>query len=208
MQREARAAAEAAMAPPATPPLPVPGGGTRAPSAAAAAPGAQIIVDPHGNEPGLGAVAETPAAADAPAGLLIPVQGVGAQALIDTFSQARGSDRVHDAIDIPAAAGTPVLAAADGEVVKLFESKLGGTTLYQFDPSGRFVYYYAHLQGYAPGIVEGKQLKRGEVLGYVGSSGNADAQAPHLHFAVGVLGAEKNWWEYTALNPYPLLGGR
>jgi len=136
---------------------------------------------------------------------LIPVQGVQASQLVDTFTQARSNGRVHDAIDIMAPAGTPVLAAADGPVAKLFESKLGGTTLYQFDTSGTLAYYYAHLQAYAPGMAEGRMLKQGEVIGYVGSTGNASPSAPHLHFAIFVLGPEKHWWQGTAINPYPLL---
>lgn len=137
--------------------------------------------------------------------LLLPVQGVQASQLTDTFTQARSGGRVHDAIDIMSPAGTPVLAAADGNVAKLFDSKLGGTTLYQFDTTGTLAYYYAHLQSYAPGMVEGKALKQGEVIGYVGSTGNASPGAPHLHFAIFVLGPEKHWWQGTAINPYPLL---
>ncbi len=148
------------------------------------------------------------AMAELPAGLLIPVQGISASQLGNTYDDARGDNRVHDAIDIMAPAGTPVLAAADGTVAKLFDSKLGGTTLYQFDSRGRFVYYYAHLQDYAPGIVEGKAVKRGEVIAHVGSSGNANADAPHLHFAIGRLGPEGEWWDSTPINPYPLLGGK
>ena len=144
----------------------------------------------------------------APTGLAMPLPGLQPAQLTDTFAQARGSDRRHDALDIMAPAGTPVLAVADGHVEKLFTSVQGGLTLYQFEPSGRYAYYYAHLQGYAPGIVEGRPLKRGDVIGQVGSSGNADPAAPHLHFAVFVLGPEKQWWKGTAINPYPLLGGR
>ena len=107
-----------------------------------------------------------------------------------------------------AARGTPVVAVEDGRVAKLFRSDAGGITIYQFDPSERYAYYYAHLQGYAPGIAEGRPLKRGDVIGQVGSTGNADPAAPHLHFAVFVLGPEKEWWKGTAINPYPLLGGR
>ena len=140
--------------------------------------------------------------------LLVPVQGVDAAQLQDTFADARGDGRVHDAIDIMAPAGTPVLAVADGHVEKLFDSKQGGLTLYQFDPTRTHAYYYAHLQGYAPGIVEGKALRRGETVGYVGATGNASPDAPHLHFAVFVLGPEKQWWKGEAVNPYPLLGGR
>jgi len=143
-----------------------------------------------------------------PTGLIVPVQGLTAAQLSDTYTQSRSEGRTHEAIDIMAPTGTPVLAVADGSVEKLFESKQGGITLYQFDPSGKFAYYYAHLDRYAPGVAEGKALRRGEVIGYVGSTGNADTAAPHLHFAVYVLGPERNWWQGTPINPYPLLGGR
>lgn len=140
-------------------------------------------------------------------GLLLPVQGVTAAQLLDTFTDTRSEGRSHDAIDIMAPAGTPVLAVADGHVEKLFDSKQGGLTLYQFNPERTHAYYYSHLQGYAAGIVEKKPLKRGELIGYVGSTGNADPAAPHLHFAIFVLGPEKQWWKGEAINPYPLLGG-
>jgi murein DD-endopeptidase MepM/ murein hydrolase activator NlpD len=140
--------------------------------------------------------------------LIIPVMGIKASALSDTFSDARGEGRVHDAIDIMAPRGTPVIAASDGKVVKLFNSKPGGLTIYQFDPSETYAYYYAHLDSYAPGIVEGRQMQRGDLIGYVGSTGNASPDAPHLHFAIFVLGPEKNWWQGTAINPYPLLSGK
>jgi peptidoglycan LD-endopeptidase LytH len=141
------------------------------------------------------------------ASLLIPVQGVTAEQLVDTFSQARSDARTHEAIDIPSPSGTPVLAVANGTIVKLFISKPGGLTLYQFDSTETFAYYYAHLNGYADGIVEGKQVKRGELIGYVGSTGNANPTAPHLHFAIFELGPKKNWWQGKAINPYPRLGG-
>ncbi|MDQ3511873.1 MAG: peptidoglycan DD-metalloendopeptidase family protein [Pseudomonadota bacterium] len=144
----------------------------------------------------------------APGKLIVPVQGIAAAQLSDTFEDARGSDRVHDAMDILAPHGTPVFAVADGHVEKLFNSKQGGLTLYQFEPSGTYVYYYAHLDAYAKGMVEGKPLRQGEVIGYVGSTGNADVAAPHLHFAVSLLGPEKQWWKAAAINPYPLLGGK
>lgn len=137
--------------------------------------------------------------------LLIPVQGILASQLQDTFNDARAQGRSHEAIDIMAPAGTPVLAAADGTVEKLFTSDAGGLTVYQFEPSGRYAYYYAHLQGYAPGLAEKQALRRGDVIGYVGSTGNANPAAPHLHFAVFVLGPERRWWQGTAINPYPLL---
>ena len=155
---------------------------------------------------GMAAPAQTPQASDAPA-LLLPVQGIGPEQLHDTFTDARSAGRSHDAIDIMAAAGTPVLAVADGHVEKLFDSERGGLTIYQFEPDGRLAYYYAHLQGYAEGLAEGQPLKRGQVIGYVGSTGNASLAAPHLHFAIFVLGPEKRWWEGTAINPYPILHG-
>jgi murein DD-endopeptidase MepM/ murein hydrolase activator NlpD len=141
------------------------------------------------------------------AGLLVPVKGVLPTQLSDTFTQSRGSDRRHDAIDILAPRGTPVLAVADGRIEKLFLSKPGGRTIYQFDPEGRVAYYYAHLDAYAPQLSEGQAVRRGQVIGYVGSTGNADPQAPHLHFAIFLLGPQKRWWEGTPVNPYPLLGG-
>jgi murein DD-endopeptidase MepM/ murein hydrolase activator NlpD len=137
--------------------------------------------------------------------LLIPVAGVEASQLSDTFSDSRGGARAHDAIDIMAPRGTAVAAVDDGRLVKLFNSVPGGLTVYQFDTGERFAYYYAHLDSYAPGIVEGKLLKRGELIGHVGYSGNASPAAPHLHFAIFVLGPEKRWWEGTAINPYPFL---
>ena len=153
-----------------------------------------------------GAAAVT--AANSTGTLLMPVQGMAASKLVDTFTQSRGAGRLHDAIDIMAARGTPVLAVADGRVAKLFDSKPGGLTVYQFDSQEKLAYYYAHLDRYEAGLAEGQQLKRGQVLGYVGSTGNASPDGPHLHFAVFVLGPEKKWWQGTAVNPYPLLGGR
>lgn len=146
--------------------------------------------------------------ADAPSGLLLPVAGVHAEQLTDTYRDARGEGRVHDAIDIMAPRGTPVLAAADGSVAKLFTSKAGGLTIYEFDPTSTWVYYYAHLDRYADGLAEGQALHRGDVIGYVGSTGNASPDAPHLHFEASRLGPEKHWWQATPVNPYPLLGGK
>ena len=135
------------------------------------------------------------------------MQGKTATDLVDTFTDARSQDRSHDAIDIMADAGTPVVAVADGKVEKLFNSERGGLTVYQFEPGGKVAYYYAHLQRYADGLAEQQPLKRGQVIGYVGSTGNASPDGPHLHFAVFVLGPEQRWWEGTAVNPYPLLVG-
>ena len=142
---------------------------------------------------------------DVAGGLVVPVQGIAAADLMDTYDDPRGSNRVHEALDIMAPAGTPVLATADGVVEKLFDSDNGGLTIYQFDPTETWCYYYAHLQRYAPGLAEGDHVKRGEVIGYVGSTGNASADAPHLHFGIYRLGEQKRWWKGAPVNPYPLL---
>lgn len=135
----------------------------------------------------------------------IPVAGISRHDLRDTFSDMRGSDRAHEAIDIMAPRRTSVVAAQDGRIVKLFTSKAGGLTIYQFDPSETFSYYYAHLDGYAPGLHEGQTVQRGDLLAYVGSTGNASAAAPHLHFAIFRLTPERQWWKGEPINPYPVL---
>jgi len=140
--------------------------------------------------------------------LTIPVSGKLASHLTDMFDDARGGgSRSHQALDIMAPRGTPVVAVEDGTVEKLFSSDAGGLTIYQFDPSRSYSYYYAHLDRYAEGLTEGKAVKRGEVIGYVGFTGNANPQGPHLHFAIFKLGPEKRWHEGTPLNPFPVLGG-
>jgi peptidoglycan LD-endopeptidase LytH len=155
------------------------------------------------------ALAKVPALPDAAPSaqgkLLVPVEGVKPSELTDTFNQARGKDRRHEALDIMAPRGTRVLAAADGKLVKLFTSKAGGLTVYEFDPSATYAYYYAHLDRYADGLKEGMPLKRGDLIGYVGSTGDARPEAPHLHFAVVKLTPEKQWWKGTPINPFPLL---
>ena len=142
--------------------------------------------------------------ADAPRAMIVPVAGVPRSAMRDMFNETRGNRR-HEAIDILAPTGTPVIAADDGMVKKIFTSKPGGLTVYQFDPDQRFCYYYAHLDRYAPGLHEGQFLRRGEVLGYVGTTGNAPKNAPHLHFALIRLDKDRRWWKGTYVNPYPLL---
>ena len=136
--------------------------------------------------------------------LLVPVAGVAVRDLRDTYEEARGTHG-HEAIDIHAPTGTPVLAADDGRIAKLFLSKPGGITIYQFDRGETLAYYYAHLDRYAPGLAEGQVVQRGSVIGYVGSTGNARPDAPHLHFAVFRLGPEKRWWQGQPVNPYALL---
>jgi murein DD-endopeptidase MepM/ murein hydrolase activator NlpD len=138
--------------------------------------------------------------------LLVPVHGVRPESLRDSYTDARsGGSRSHEALDIMAPRGTPVRAVEDGAIAKLFTSKAGGLTIYQFDPSQTFCYYYAHLDGYASGIKEGRAVKKGELLGYVGSTGNASPDAPHLHFAIFRLGPERVWWKGDPLNPFPLF---
>ena len=136
--------------------------------------------------------------------LEVPVVGIAPKSLSDHFRQSRG-DRKHEAIDILAPTGTQVVAVDDGKVVKLFTSKPGGLTVYQYDPEGRLAYYYAHLQRYADGLREGADVRRGQVIGYVGSTGNANPATPHLHFAVFRLGTPAKWWEGEPVNPYPAL---
>jgi peptidoglycan LD-endopeptidase LytH len=145
-----------------------------------------------------------------PSGLAVPVAGVAVEDLVDTYAQARaGGARVHDAIDIMAPAGTPVIAAGEGTVEKLFFSRGGGgITLYVRSPDRQWVYYYAHLQEYAPGLTEGQQVGRGARLGSVGSTGNASPAGPHLHFAVHRMDADDDWHGGTPVNPYPLLAGQ
>jgi murein DD-endopeptidase MepM/ murein hydrolase activator NlpD len=146
------------------------------------------------------------AAAKPAAKLLIPVEGIKLSQLSDNFDQPRGKERHHEALDIMAPKGTKVIAVADGQVVKLFNSKPGGLTVYQFDPSGKYAYYYAHLDHYADGIKEGSALKRGDLVGYVGTTGNANPDSPHLHFAVVELTPAKEWWKGVSVNPYPMMG--
>jgi murein DD-endopeptidase MepM/ murein hydrolase activator NlpD len=137
--------------------------------------------------------------------LILPVEGVSREDLRDTFHEVRGAGRQHEAMDILAPRHTPVVAVEDGTIAKLFSSKLGGITVYQFDPSQRFAYYYAHLERYADGLDEGRGVKRGQVLGYVGTSGNAPKDTPHLHFAIFELTPERQWWKGTAIDPFTVF---
>ncbi len=145
-----------------------------------------------------------------PAGLAIPVVGVKTHDLVDTFTQAReGGARVHDAIDIVAPVGRPVVAAAPGRVEKLYSSKGGGgISAYVRSPDGLWSYYYAHLSAYAPGLHEGQRLMRGAPVGFVGFSGNANPAGPHLHFAINRMSPGEKWYQGAPINPYPLLAGR
>lgn len=140
--------------------------------------------------------------------LSIPVAGVDADDLVDTFDEVRGASRRHEAIDILAPRHTPVVAVEDGTIARLFLSDAGGTTVYQFDPSNRFVYYYAHLESYARDLSEKDRVRRDQVIGYVGTSGNAPSDTPHLHFAIFRLTEERRWWEGTPVDPFAVLTGK
>jgi peptidoglycan LD-endopeptidase LytH len=141
------------------------------------------------------------------ASLLIPVAGIRPHQLRDSYHDPRAGGRTHHAIDIMAAEGTPVLAAADGTIFRLRQGGLGGIAVYQLGADGRTMLYYAHLQGYAPGIREGLPVRRGEVIAYVGDTGNAGRGNFHLHFSVGRLVDPARWWETENVNPFPLLAG-
>ena len=138
-------------------------------------------------------------------GLIVPVAGVRPDQLIDTFSDTRSEGRTHNAIDIMAPAETPVLAAADGQIQKLWQSDLGGITIYQVDADQKMIFYYAHLARYADGLTEGKQVRQGETIAYVGDTGNAGTGNYHLHFSIAIVSDPKRYWEGTSINPYPLL---
>jgi murein DD-endopeptidase MepM/ murein hydrolase activator NlpD len=133
--------------------------------------------------------------------LRIPIDNASVDRMKGGFDEGRPG-HAHEAVDILAPRNTPIHAVDDGAIAKLFQSKAGGTTIYQYDPSGRYVYYYAHLESYAPGLREGQRVSRGDVVGYVGTSGNAPPNTPHLHFAVFELDADRRWWKGRAIDPY------
>lgn len=140
--------------------------------------------------------------------LIVPVEGIRPAELIDSWDKARGPERLHRAIDIPAPTGAPVLAAMDGQIEKLFGSKRGGLTVYLRSADGRTILYYAHLQGYRRGLAEGQAVRQGQVIGTVGASGNADPAFPHLHFQMLATEPGSDWQAGEPINPYPLLTGR
>jgi murein DD-endopeptidase MepM/ murein hydrolase activator NlpD len=140
--------------------------------------------------------------------LRLPLDTADIQAMKGSFSERRGGgSRGHEAVDILAPRETPIHAVEDGTIAKLFNSKAGGLTIYQFDPTGRFCYYYAHLQRYAEGLKDGQAVDAGEVIGYVGTSGNAPPNTPHLHFAIFELTADRQWWKGRPLDPYEVFRG-
>ncbi len=176
------------------------------PGTAVGPAGTVTVVDPAGGPP----VAVAEGVVVGPAGLAIPVAGVKPAGLVDTFTQARaGGARRHDAIDIMAPVGTPVIAAAPGVVERILYSEGGGgNTVYVRSDDGRWSYYYAHLSAYAPGLREGQRVRRGAPIGYVGHSGNASPEGPHLHFAINRMNPGERLHQGTPINPYPLLAGR
>jgi murein DD-endopeptidase MepM/ murein hydrolase activator NlpD len=137
--------------------------------------------------------------------LTLPVQGLDRKDLRSSFEEERGGGRRHEAMDVLSPRNTPVLAVDDGTIAKLFTSKAGGLTVYQFDPDSVYAYYYAHLERYASGLEERRAVKRGDVIGYVGTSGNAPPDTPHLHFAIFKLTEAKQWWKGTAIDPFLVL---
>src|SRR6185369_6786510 len=158
-------------------------------------------------------VAAPPAAVattgDIPHGRLrMPIDGETIDALKGGFAERRNGTRPHEAVDMLAPRNTPVHAVESGTIAKLFNSKAGGLTVYQFDPTGRLCYYYAHLDRYADGLKDGQAVSQGEVIGYVGTTGNAPANTPHLHFAVFELNTDKRWWQGKAVDPYEVFKNR
>jgi peptidoglycan LD-endopeptidase LytH len=151
-------------------------------------------------------VAGSPGIAVANEPLIIPVEGITADHLKSSFDESRGGGfRVHHALDILAPRGTPVLAAVSGTIRKLFVSGAGGITIYEFDRAEEKCYYYAHLDRYTNLLHEGQVVEQGDVIGYVGTTGNAPANTPHLHFAITVLTPSKEWWKGEPIDPFPLL---
>jgi len=140
--------------------------------------------------------------------LRLPIDSMDPEPLKGAFDERRsGGTRAHEAVDILAPRNTPVRAVENGTIARLFLSKAGGNTIYQFDPSGRFCYYYAHLERYADGIREGQSVSRSDIIGYVGTSGNAPPNTPHLHFAIFQLTSAHHWWQGTPIDPYPVFTG-
>ncbi len=170
-------------------------------------PGVEFKAETRSLPFGLGKLLKTIVA---PSGLAIPVPGVKPGELIDTYTASRGGGmRVHNAIDIMAGEGRPVIAAAPGTVEKLFFSQGGGgITIYVRSEDQAWTYYYAHLSAYAPGLTEGQHVARGALIGFVGHTGDASADGPHLHFAINHMAPGERWWSGTPINPYPLLAGK
>lgn len=153
-------------------------------------------------------VAGGPRTAPRPSSLVVPVAGVSARQLNDSYGAARdGGRRSHAGIDILARRGTPVVSADHGRVVRMSRNPTGGITLYAVDRSGRWVYYYAHLHRYQRGLKVGQRLRKGQRIGYVGTTGNAPRNLPHLHFEIMRMPRNGRYWEGQSINPYRALAG-
>ena len=137
--------------------------------------------------------------------LMVPVLGRYPGDVGDTFRAGRSGDRQHNASDIMAPRGTLVLSADDGVIRRLSSNVLGGITIYVTDDEDRFVYYYAHLAGYAPDLAVGQHVQRGDILGYVGTTGNASPDAPHLHFQIMRVQDRNRMWDGVPIDPRPFL---
>lgn len=158
--------------------------------------------------PAIDPLAERPDRVRWTGGLLtVPVAGVSREEIASTWGDPRPDGRLHRGNDIMAPRGTPVVAAGDGKVEKLFQSEAGGTTMYVRSPDGMWTYYYAHLAGYAPGMQEEAEVRAGDVIGYVGDTGNAGVGNYHLHFGLNAMLPGQGWWEGRAVDPTPLLAG-
>lgn len=138
--------------------------------------------------------------------LAFPLEAVPRKSMKNTFRDPRGGGRLHEGVDILAPRNTPVVAIEDGKIARLWSSKYGGITIYQFDPSNSYIYYYAHLEKYAPNLKEGQLVRKGQVIGYVGTSGNAPPNTPHLHFAIYRAQQPGRWWQGKPIDPYPIYG--
>jgi len=190
--------------------MPAPRDSSRAAVAPRSAPptppelAADTIIPPGATQDS-NAVAPTAAElAELASALIVPVAGVQSKDLLDTFNESRGTRR-HNALDIPAPRGTPVLSAADGRLLRMFSSEAGGLMVYASDPADRFVLMYAHLDRYADGLTDGMPLRRGDTIGYVGTTGNAPPNVPHLHFAIARTSNVGRWWTGLPVDPRPLL---
>jgi murein DD-endopeptidase MepM/ murein hydrolase activator NlpD len=187
--------------------MPVQGAATlsKGPRVAGAPPPADYLAGP--GQPKIAAASVAAPGVLSATELRLPIDGISIESFKGGFSERRGT-RPHEAVDIIAPRGTAIHAVQDGTIAKLFFSKTGGTTIYQFDPNGRLCYYYAHLERYADGLHDGQHVSQGEVVGYVGTSGNAPPDTPHLHFAIFELNADRKWWQGRPLDPYLVFKGK
>jgi murein DD-endopeptidase MepM/ murein hydrolase activator NlpD len=170
------------------------------PSGATAPPPVKPLASP-GDQPRIASAPAGLPGASSATKLRVPIDGVSIASFKGGFAEVRGG-HPHEAVDVVVPRGTPIHAVQDGTIAKLFFSKRGGTTIYQFDPDERLCYYYAHLERYADGLHDGQHVTQGEVIGYVGTSGNAPPDTPHLHFAIFELNADRKWWHGRPLDPY------